>query len=291
MKHQKPDYTDFLANNVITPFYEKRLAALKKLTLDDVLKKKNPYLVKAKNIEIAGDFVKTIVDAFLSSQEEGIFGNLLEGFAIHISHNLYGGFKSAYKSVDLEFEQDGKYYIVGIKSSANWGNSDQVNQMRSNFKKAKAHLREAGMTREIVAVNGCMYGKDANPLKNMRRTKHEGKMIDVEIEADKVYQKLAGQDFWHFISGDDELYQDIIKPIDEQARTRSEAFKAVYTAKINEMTQAFVENYMTADNQIDWIKIIDVVSKRAAPKQESKKQVSRKQAAKKQTKKSKDRIG
>lgn len=280
MKHQKPDYTDFLANNVVTPFYEKRLEALKKLTLDDVLKKKNPYLVKAKNIEIAGDFVKTIVDAFLSSQEETMFGGLLEGFAIHISHNLHGGFKSTYKSIDLEFERDGKYHIVGIKSSANWGNSDQVNQMRSNFIKAKEHLREAGMTRKIVAVNGCIYGKDANPMKKLSGAKQKGKTVDAEIEADNVYYKYAGQDFWNFISDDDELYQDIIKPIDEQARTRNESFKAVYTAKINEMTQAFVENYMTADNRIDWIKIIDVVSKRAAPKQASKKQASKKRAKK-----------
>ncbi len=280
MKHRKPDYTDFLANNVVTPFYEKRLEALKKLTLDDVLKKKNPYLVKAKNIEIAGDFVKTIVDAFLSSQEETMFGGLLEGFAIHISHNLHGGFKSTYKSVDLEFERDGKYHIVGIKSSANWGNGDQVRQMRSNFIEAKEHLREAGMTREIVVVNGCIYGKDANPLKRLSGAKQKGKMVSVEIEPDKVYYKYAGQDFWNFISGDDELYQDIIKPIDEQARRRNEAFKAVYTAKINEMTQAFVENYMTAENRIDWVKIIDVVSKRAAPKQASKKQASKKQAKK-----------
>lgn len=66
----------------------------------------------------------------------------MEGFAIHISETLYGGFKSKLNSVDLEFEREGKYYIVGIKSGTNWGNSDQINRMKDNFKRAKIKLRE-----------------------------------------------------------------------------------------------------------------------------------------------------
>lgn len=83
------------------------------------MKRKNPYLFKAKNLELASDLVKSIVDAFLSSQEETTFGNLMEGFAIFVSETKYGGFKSKFKSVDLEFERDGMYYIVGIKSGIN----------------------------------------------------------------------------------------------------------------------------------------------------------------------------
>jgi site-specific DNA-methyltransferase (cytosine-N4-specific) len=55
-----------------------------------------------------------------SLQEEGIFGNLMEGFAIYVSKILHNGFKSELKSVDLEFERDDVYYIVGIKSGTNW---------------------------------------------------------------------------------------------------------------------------------------------------------------------------
>src|SRR5919112_1015188 len=157
-------YYDYLAEHVITPFYENRLNNLTQLNLRGVLKRKNPYLFKAKNIELAGDLVKSVVDAFLSSQEETMFGNLLEGFAIYVSHTLYGGFKCELKSVDLEFERGGTYYVVGIKSGTNWGNSDQVNRMRDNFKAAKQLLRERRHA-EVVAVNGCVYGKDRRPLK------------------------------------------------------------------------------------------------------------------------------
>lgn len=242
-------YYDYLAEHVITPFYETRLNNLSQLHLRSVLKRKNPYLFKAKNIELAGELVKSIVDAFLSSQEETMFGNMLEGFAIFVSKTLYGGFKSELKSVDLEFERDGKYHIVGIKSGTNWGNSDQVNKMRDNFNLAKKILRGRGVTNEIVAVNGCIYGKDRTPFKTHK-------------DADKRYYRYAGQEFWIFISGDDELYREIIKPIDREARQKDESFKRAYAAKINEMTQDFVRDFMTAENQIDWIKLVDYVSKR-----------------------------
>src|SRR5881227_3214422 len=188
-------YHDYLAEHVITPFYNVRLNNLKELHLKSVLKRKNPYLFKAKNIELAGDLVKSIVDAFLSSQEETIFGNLLEGFAVYVSKTLYSGFKSELKSVDLEFERGDTYYVVGIKSGTSWGNSDQINKMRDNFKLAKELLRRRGMTREVVAVNGCIYGKDRVPFKR-------------HADPDKQYYKYAGQDFWRFISDDDNLYRE-----------------------------------------------------------------------------------
>jgi Type II restriction endonuclease EcoO109I len=250
-------YYDYLADEVITPFYNKRLSGLNELKLADVLKRKNPYLFKAKNIELAGDFVKNIIDAFLSSQEETIFGNLLEGFAVYVSETLYGGFKSTLKSVDLEFERGNIYYIVGIKSGIYWGNADQINKMKDNFKLAKRSLRERGITSEIIAVNGCMYGKDRNPLKDKKRV--NGK--DVDEEADKVYYKYAGQAFWNFISEDDDLYQEIIVPIDQKAKERDDIFKAAYAAKVNEMTQDFMKHFMR-ENQIDWIGLVDYVSKR-----------------------------
>lgn len=241
-------YYDYLAEHVITPFYNVRLNNLKELNLHSVLKRKNPYLFKAKNIELAGDLVKGIIDAFLSSQEETIFGNLLEGFAVYISKTLYDGFKSDLKSVDLEFERDGVYYIVGIKSGTNWGNSDQVNKMRDNFKLARGLLRQRGVTGEIIAVNGCIYGKDRRPFKT-------------HPDPDKQYYKYAGQAFWHFISGDENLYREIIRPIDKEAREKDEMFKKQYAAKVNEMTQDFMDGFMT-ENQIDWIKLIEYVSRR-----------------------------
>src|SRR5205085_9435818 len=162
--------------------------------------------------------------------------------------------------LDLELERDDKYYIVSIKSGTNWGNADQINAMKNNFMAAREALRAQGVTKEIVAVNGCIYGKDRNPLKNKKKLKGKGTGYTDE-EPDKVYYKYAGQDFWSFISGDDELYREIIKPIDEKAKQKGEDFKKAYNAKVNEMTAEFIRDF-TIEGQIDWIKLVDYVSKR-----------------------------
>jgi len=65
--------TEFVEQS-IPEFHANRIKKLKKLKLKGVLKRKNPYLFKAKNISSAGDLVKTILDAYLSSQEESLFG-------------------------------------------------------------------------------------------------------------------------------------------------------------------------------------------------------------------------
>jgi hypothetical protein len=62
--------------------------------------------------------------------------------------------------------------------------------------------------------------------------------------------------------GDENLYREIIAPIDHEARRKDETFKKAYAAKVNEMTQDFTNNFMTPENQIDWLKLIDYVSKR-----------------------------
>ncbi|HWS89431.1 MAG TPA: PmeII family type II restriction endonuclease [Pyrinomonadaceae bacterium] len=257
----------YLAEYVINPFYTSRLGKLKSLKLSTVLKKKNPYLFKAKNLERSQDLIESIVDAYLSSQEETMFGNLLEGFAVYVSHALYGGFKpEKMPSVDLQFERDGKLYIVGIKSGTSWGNADQINAMKSNFKTAKENFRKVGVTKEIVAVNGCIYGRDSHPLKDKLVIRVKGQPPEIrDEEPDKVYYKYAGQDFWSFISGDDYLYREIIKPIDEEARQKDAVFQKAYNAKVNEMTTEFNYNFLI-DNLIDWEKLVDYVSKRREPK-------------------------
>ena len=71
----------FVENN-ISLFHEKQIEELKKLSLVKVLSRKNPYLFRAKNLNIAGELVKYLLDAFLISQEETNFGDFLERLAI-----------------------------------------------------------------------------------------------------------------------------------------------------------------------------------------------------------------
>ena len=230
------EITDYVETN-IQDFHQRRLDNLQKLKLQDVIKQKNPYLFKAKNINTAQDFVKAILDARLSSQEEGIFGGFLEGLAIFVCSKVYNGQKSSAEGIDLEFEKDGRRYIVSIKSGPNWGNSGQVKKLRDNFRQAKRILGTNRLSTNVVAVNGCCYGKNRTPDKG-------------------DYLKLCGQQFWKFISGDDNLYTDIIELLGHQAKERNEQFMREYPKVINKFTAEFIGKFCDADGNILWEEIV-----------------------------------
>lgn len=164
----KQEIIEFIENN-IQKFHNRRLDSLAKLKLNKILKRKNPYLYKAKNIVIAQDLVKEILDAHLSAQEEGIFGDFLEELAIFICSKTYGGRKSSANGIDLEFERDGILYVVSIKSGPNWGNSRQISKMKDDFNKAKRILRTGGQARQVEAVNGCCSAKSQAKIKAITR--------------------------------------------------------------------------------------------------------------------------
>jgi len=136
-KVREGEIVNFIGQN-IQKLHKARLESLLKLKLDLVLKRKNPYLFKAKNIATAQDLVKSVLDAYLSSQEEGVFGGFLEELAIFICEKVYRGRKSSAEEFDLEFEKGSARYIVAIKSGTNWGNSRQISKMREDFVRANA---------------------------------------------------------------------------------------------------------------------------------------------------------
>jgi len=226
----------YVEDNIVV-FHEKRLKSLDKLKLSDVLKRKNPYLFKAKNTETSEQIIRGIVDAHISSNEETIFGDWLEGLAIFVNQQVYGGWKSGIQNIDLEFDKDGIRYIVAIKSSTNWGNSSQVAKLIADFKTAKKTLRTSNSKLNIVAINGCCYGIGNNPDKG-------------------DYFKYCGQEFWSFISGNENLYIEIIEPLGHTAKNRNDEFQKSYTQVINIFTKEFSNDYCDNEGNIDWVKLV-----------------------------------
>ncbi len=226
----------YVEDNIGT-FHHKRIQSLNRLRLTTVLKRKNPYLFKAKYVLTAEQIVKSLVDAHISSNEETIFGDWLEGLAIFINEKVFDGWKSGIIGIDLEFDKENVRYIVNIKSGPNWGNSSQIAKMISDFKTAKRTLRTSNSKLNIVAVNGCCYGRENNPDKG-------------------DYFKYCGQKFWEFISGNKELYTEIIEPLGHRAKERNEEFIESYSQMINIFTKEFSINFCKENGSIDWEKLV-----------------------------------
>jgi hypothetical protein len=230
------EITLYVENNIGT-FHQKRIDSLNKLLLRTVLKKKNPYLFKAKYLLTAEQIIKGLTDAFVSSNEETIFGDWLEGLAIFINSKVYNGWKSGITGIDLEFDKDGTRNILTIKSGPNWGNSSQISKMKADFKTAMKTLRTSNSKLRIVAINGCCYGRDNVPDKG-------------------DYFKYCGQRFWEFISGNENLYIDLIEPLGHKAKDRNDEFIKSYAQMINKFTKEFTNDFCKDTGEINWEKLV-----------------------------------
>lgn len=222
----------------IGDFHQKRIESLDSLKLKNILKRKNPYLFRAKNMLTAQELVNNFLDAHLSSQEETLFGDFLEKMIIHLNGAIYGGIKSSATGIDLEFDKDTIRYMVSIKSGPNWGNSSQIAKMKDNFRNAARILRTGDSNINFRAINGCCYGRDNKPDKG-------------------DYLKLCGQRFWEFATGDATIYKDVIEPLGHEARSHNEAFNSQRARISNQFTAGFIADFCHADGTINWPLLIE----------------------------------
>jgi len=225
----------------ISEFHQNRLDKLKQVKLKAVIKSKNPYLYKAKNVSTANEIVESILSAYLSSSEEGVFGNWLERLAIYINDSVYSGRKAGIDGIDLDFDKDGKRYLVAIKSGPNWGNDSQIKKLVDQFNTARKRLATSGSNISVICVNGCCYGKSNE---------------DSEYKANGGYYKICGQRFWELISGESDLYTDLIKPIGHEAMSKNIIFKESYGNLVNRLTKEFLLDFCKENGEIDWERLV-----------------------------------
>ena len=228
-------------NNNITSFHTARLRILSELKLNKLIRK-NPYLFRAKNLLTASDLVSGLMDAFLSSSEEKLFGDFLEGLAIFIAENTVSGRKSASQGIDLEFVNNDTLFLVSIKSGPNWGNSSQYSALERDFLNAVRRIKQAQTKINVQPVLGICYGKSKTTYHNS-------------------YMKIMGQNFWYMISGVPNFYIDIIEPIGFNARLHNDNFIREKAAILNLLTAEFTKNFCDVNGNIDWAKIVAYNSK------------------------------
>ena len=238
------DVTAYVEKN-IGAFHEARIERIRDLSLNSMLKGKNPYLFRAKDTNNADDLIRFILDAYLSSGEETMFGNFLEELAIFINSKVYGGRKAGIPGIDLDFERNDIRWLVSIKSGPVWGNASAVGKMVQSFNSAKQTLRTSGGYKgQIEFVNGCCYGIDDNPVK------------------DRGYSKYCGQRFWSFISGMDNLYEEIIIPLGHRTKEWNDQIRVVYEAtRFRLIKELHTAGLMLGDGTVNWRKLVQVTSK------------------------------
>jgi hypothetical protein len=226
----------------ISDFHQRRATNVDSLKLRAVLAAKNPYLFRAKNLESATEFVKAILDARLSSAEEGLFGGFLEALAIFVSEEKCSGRKSGIPGIDLELERNGVRYLIAVKSGKAWGNRTQHDKLKDNFVAAVKTLKQNKSIGEIQPTLGICYG--------CFKTVNRG-----------TYLHIGGQSFWELISGEPDLYTEIVEPIGYRAKEFNEEFEQKKIQATNRMVREFTTDFCLENGNIDWRKIVTMVSR------------------------------
>lgn len=217
-------------SGALTEFYTSLTSKLNNIDVDDILKKKNPYLYRAKGISSAGQIVSGILTAYVSSSEETIFGNVFfEPIAIAVS----GGQKAVTEGVDITVDKNNTIYSIAVKSGTSVFNADSRKRQEQNFQSAQKRAQQAH--KAYYPVVGYGYGKKR-----------------VRAKSEKFYKELAGKDFWEWLTGDSEFYTKIIKFMGTRPDEYAKEFEEAYDKAENRMIREFTIKYCQEDGTINW---------------------------------------
>ena len=200
-------------------FYTNLIKKVDSLNIKAVMKRKNPYLFRAKAMNGAAQIVDAILAAFVSSSEETIFGNV---FFEPIATAAAQGQKALAEGVDIMVERDNTIYAIAVKSGTSVFNADSRKKQEQNF-------------------IGYGYGK--------KKTSNRG--------LPKFYMELAGKDFWEELTGDEEFYIKLIRYMDKLPEKYVEDFDTSYQKAANRLVREFTQQFCFEDGSINWEKLVE----------------------------------
>ena len=218
-------------------FYKSLIDKTNNLDIKKIMKRKNPYLYRAKAMQNASDIVSSVLDAFVTSSEETIFGNcFFEPLALAAS----GGSKALAEGVDIMIEkkEEKTIYAVAVKSGTSVFNADSKKRQEQNFAAAAKLAKQAKARYE--AIIGYGYGKK----------KITGKGVP------KMYQELAGQEFWAELTGEENFYLKIIQFMGELPEQYLDDYQRSYNNAMNRLLKQFTTEFCKDTGEIDWDKLV-----------------------------------
>lgn len=217
-------------------FYTSLIKKVDSLNINVVMKRKNPYLFRAKSMNGAAQIVDAILAAFVSSSEETIFGNV---FFEPIATAAAQGQKALAEGVDIMVERGDTIYAIAVKSGTSVFNADSRKKQEQNFVAASKLAQQA--KKRFVPIVGYGYGK--------KKTSSRG--------LPKFYIELAGKNFWAELTGDDEFYIKLIRLMDTLPEKYIEDFNAAYQNASNRLLREFTQQFCFENGSIDWEKLVE----------------------------------
>ena len=227
-----------LNEDCLTKFYEKRFKAVDNLNLRKILRRKNPYLFRAIGTEQASEIVKSILEAYMSSSDETIFGYV---YFETIAQSLPGVMASDGEGADFKIEDKSTIRAYSQKSGPNPFNASQREKQNTQFLAMKARL--AKIRKQFDPILAYSYGRRIKPADK----KH-------------IYRETAGKAFWEEVTGDPDFYLKLIRLMDGIPQKRKAEYRQSWDAAMNRLEAEFLKDFCLKDGRIDWEKLTTFVS-------------------------------
>ena len=204
-----------------------------------ILQRKNPFLLRLRVVTGVQELARMVIDAFLSSSEETIFGMRLDDIAVAICKHARGGRKSGIKGIDLEYEREGTRVIMQVKSGPNWSNSSSRPKQEEQFRAAIKTLRQNSQVEWVDCIEGCAYGPSI-------------------IQDRSFYRIMIGNCFWEEISGWDGTAHAVMGILTEHA---SDGLQDDRRAAGDRMAKYLSDARVYSGGQLHWDRLLDLVFK------------------------------
>ena len=198
-------------------FYTNLIKKVDSLNVKAVMKRKNPYLFRAKAMNGAAQIIDAILAAFVSSSEETIFGNV---FFEPIATAAVQGQKALAEGVDIMVERDNTIYAIAVKSGTSVFNADSRKKQEQNFMAASKLAQQA--KKRFVPIVGYGYGKKKTSSRGLPK-----------------------------------FYMELIRFMDKLPEKYVEEFDASYQRAANRLVREFTQEFCFGDGSIDWEKLVE----------------------------------
>lgn len=151
-----------------------------------------------------------------------------------------GGNKALAEGIDIMVQdnENNVIYAVAVKNGSSVFNADSKKRQEQNFMAASKLAQQVKARYE--AYIGYAYGR--------KKVSGRGKP--------KMYQELAGKQFWTELTGDEEFYLKIIKFMGEMPEQYVTAYKESYNKASNRLVREFSNQFCIEDGSIDWEKLV-----------------------------------
>lgn len=216
-------------------FYARRIGKLSTLKLRDALQRKNPYLFRAIGTESAAELITQILSAYMSSSDEGIFG---DAFFEPLARLVSGAAPAGGEGADIVIEDATTYTAIAVKSGTSVFNAQSRRRQNQEFMGLRSRMQK--LQKHFDAIVGYCYGKKRTTVR----------------ANDVIFRELAGQEFWEKLTGDPDFYLKIIAAMQSKPAEHKLLFRAEWDKAVNRFVREFTTTYCTVEGAIDWNKLL-----------------------------------